>query len=190
MRILNEDRLDDLYVIYDTDYNELFTRMENIYGGNSRACFTDYRRNNYSSAKTFSSKELALAYLDSRKDAFYRYRKSDDCFKVMTFAKAKKLLGDTNSKQDTYKAERQEYRDNQRKQSYERQKIKNVENRKIDPGTYKVVFYYSNSWLGGESYTVEAESVDDAFKKAKQKALRQDPYRDVSGYDEKMIFTY
>jgi len=159
-----------------------YTHLGKVYSPN----FTSTRANNINRAKKFNSKEEAEAFVDKQakeKDLWKHYKVS-----VMPLSEAMELIGNPD---DNYKAYKQKQADDKRAASRryaEQNKERAKKNKEINPGTYKVTFWYSNSWLGCETYTVDAESVDDAFKKAKAKALRQDPYRDSQGYDQRMIF--
>ena len=162
--------------------SETYSNLGKVYMPN----FTSTRANNLSRAKLFNSEAEAQAFIDKQD-------KEKDLWKytpvsVMPYSEVLDMIGNPD---DNYKAYKQKQADDRKaasKQYAERNKERNKKNKEYSPGTYKVLFYYSNSWLGAETYTVEAESIDDAFKKAKAKALRQDPYRDTSGYDEKMSF--
>jgi hypothetical protein len=163
-------------------YGQLFINLSKAYYGYFPN-FTSIRANNYSRAKLFKSYQDAEAFINKHRDTFDKYP-----VEIMSYADAMSDIGDPDQNYADYKQKQEADRKVARKQSQERAKIRDQQNKVKDPGTYKVWFYYANSWLGGESFTVEAESVDDAFNKAKAQALRQDPYRNASGYDQRMVF--
>lgn len=171
------------------DYGQLFIgSTKGGYGNHTyySPTFTSTRANNYSRAKLFNSLEDAENFIESqgKQKDLWKYTQVT----VMPYEEAMAAIGDPDKNYADYKQKQADDRKAYSKQYQERAKLRNEQNKIQDPGTYKVWFNYANSWLGGESFTVDAESVDDAFKKAKEKALRQDQYRNASGYDQRMIF--
>lgn len=165
--------------------------------------FTSTGRRNYNRAKLFNSKEEALSYIDKQNKEKNLFITSDEDFstpgdikfierdrkiEVLPYEEAMANIGDPEQNYKNYKQKQADDRKAYRERHKEADKARREKNMAKDPGKYKVWFYYANSWLGAESFTVDAESIDDAFKKAKAKALRQDEYRDTQGYDERMIF--
>ena len=148
--------------------------------------FTSTRANNISRAKTFNSREAAQAFIDKQADEKNLWKRNP--VSVMSLAEAMKLIGNPDENYKAYKQKQADDRKAASKRYAEQNKERDKKNKEQNPGKYKVRFWYANSWLGAETFTVDAESVDDAFNKAKQKALQQDPYRATSGYDERMIF--
>lgn len=180
-RVVLSSTANDEYVIVNKS-GELFKGPEKMYG-RPFPSFTSYKRNNYSQAKKFKTAQAAEEYVAARPEMFQFTE-----VVIMTFAGAMDNLGDTAQTQSAYKKEQEERRRANQKASNERQKARNAETKKIDPGKYKVVFYYSTRSLGSEVFRVDAQSIDDAFKKAKEAALKRDPYCNTSGYDQKLVF--
>lgn len=150
--------------------------------------FTSARMNNYNRAKIFNSYEDAENFMLKQiqtKGNIFKYSPVT----IVTYGEAMNEIGDPYANQKAYQQSQKDKKKQYAEQYKDIAKARNEKNKIKDPGKYKVTFYYSNSWLGSESYTVDAESIDDAFKQAKEKALRQDPYRNVSGYDHKMTFS-
>lgn len=148
--------------------------------------FTSTRANNINRAKKFNSAEEAQAFIDKQandKD-LWKYAPVE----VMSFDEAMSLIGDPDKNYEAYKQSQADKRAESRKRYAETAKSQSKKNREKNPGTYKVTFWYSDKSLGNESYIVDAESIDDAFQKAKAKALQQDAYRNQDGYDQKMTF--
>lgn len=176
------------YVIVDDKSGELFiapVKQRGYYGDYYTPSYTSARRNNYSRAKIYKSEQEAQAALDKYNDQeVFKFSPAH----IDTYDNAMANIGDTEANLQAYK-DNQEAKRKRYQEFYKTQrKSQDEKNKQKDPGTYKVVFFYSNSGLGSETFTVKAESIDDAFKKAKAKALEQDPYRNDSGYDQKMTF--
>lgn len=148
--------------------------------------FTSIRANNFDRAKKFRSASEAQAFIDKQAESKDLWRYSP--VEVMSLSEAMSAVGDPDAAQRSYRQNQADKRKAASKQYAERAKLQNKQNREKSPGTYKVTFWYSDRSLGNETYTVDAESIDDAFKKAKAKALQQDAYRDYDGYDQKMTF--
>ena len=148
--------------------------------------FTSANRNNYNRAKLFNSREEAEAFIEqvNKEKQLFKYTSVE----VISYDEAMQAIGDPKEAEKAYRDQQAEERKKYRESYQKRYKQKHAGDKDKNPGKYKVWFYYANSWLGGESFLVDAESKDDAFKKAKEKALRQDPYRNSPGYDERMIF--
>ena len=148
--------------------------------------FASTRANNISRAKKFNSAEEAQAFIDKQaKDKdLWKYAPVE----VMSFDEAMNLIGDPDENYAAYKQNQADRRKAASKQYAETAKARNKKNSEKNPGVYKVTFWYSDKSLGNESYIVDAESIDDAFKKAKEKALQEDSYRNQDGYDQKMSF--
>lgn len=170
-----DSRFERYYQGYDKGYKK-------VYSPN----FTSTRANNLHRAKKFNSKEEAEAFIDkqAKEKDLWRYTS----VQVMPLSEAMELIGNPDDNYKAYKQAQSDRRKAESKKYAERNKEKNKQNKEYNPGTYRVRFWYAHSWLGEETYTVDADSVDDAFKKAKAKALQQDPYRATQGYDERMIF--
>lgn len=148
--------------------------------------FTAANRNNYERAKLFNSKEEAEAFVKTAQETKQLFKYTP--IEIIPYDEAMSAIGDPNEAEKAYREKQAEER-KQYTESYQRRyKKEHADDKTINPGKYKVWFYYANSWLGGESFTVDAESIEDAFKKAKAQALRQDPNRNASGYDQRMIF--
>lgn len=199
----------DKWVIVDKEPNSFSGSENQLFIGPQKASygyypsFTSTRRRNYDRAKLFNSEEEAQAYIDkqnkdkelfitleqdfSKKDIKFNKRGRD--IEILPYDEAMSVIGDPEQNYSNYKQKQADDKKAASKRYAERNKERNEKNKVKDPGKYKVWFYYSNSWLGGESFTVDAESIDDAFKKAKAQALRQDPYRATSGYDQRMTFS-
>ena len=168
-----------------SSYNELFIgaqKSDRFYYPQ----FTSASRNNYGRVKLFNSKEEAKAFIENDK-------KSKDLFRytpveILPYDEAMAAIGDPEEAQNNYKAKQAEKKKQDAEAYRTRYKKQHANDKTKNPGKYKVWFYYANSWLGGESFLVDADSIDDAFKKAKAKALQQDPNRNTSGYDQRMIF--
>jgi len=148
--------------------------------------FTSANRNNYDRAKLFNSKEEAEAFVENAQKTKQLFRHTP--IEIMPYDEAMAAIGDPNEAEKAYRAQQAEEKKRYTESYQKRYKEKHANDKVKDPGKYKVYFYYANSWLGGESFTVDADSIEDAFKKAKAQALRQDPYRNASGYDQRMIF--
>ena len=148
--------------------------------------FTSANRNNYDRAKLFNSKEEAEAFIEKTNKEKQLFQHT--AIEVIPYDEAMQAIGDPKEAEKAYRDQQAEERKRYRESYQKRYKQKHAGDKDKNPGKYKVWFYYANSWLGAESFTVDAESIDDAFKKAKAKALQQDPYRNTSGYDERMIF--
>lgn len=164
------------------------SRFDRDYKGNKRYYpnFTTTRANNISRAKLFNSKEEAEAFIQKQGDEKNLWNFVE--VSVMPYSEAIAAIGDSDANYKDYKKNQETKRREYNQRYSELAKQRNAKNKEKDPGKYKVRFWYANSWLGCETFTVDAESVDDAFKKAKAKALQQDPNRASSGYDERMIF--
>lgn len=168
-----------------SSYNELFIgaqKSDRFYYPQ----FTSTSRNNYDRAKLFNSKEEAEAFVENAQKTkqLFKYTPID----IIPYDEAMAAIGDPSENYKTYKQTQEDNRKAAAQAYRERNKAAEEKNKESNPGKYKVWFYYANSWLGGESFTVDADSIDDAFKKAKIKALEQDPNRNASGYDQRMIF--
>lgn len=161
--------------------------------------WTSTGRRNYDRAKLFNSKEEAEAYVEKQnkeKKLFITPELNRDGssterdikIEIMPYSEAMGAIGDPEQNYKDYKQKQADNKKAYRERHKGAEKARREKNKAKDPGRYKVWFYYANSWLGAESFIVDAESIDDAFKKAKAKALRQDEYRDTQGYDERMIF--
>ena len=165
--------------------------------------FTSTGRRNYDRAKLFNSKEEAQAYIEKQnkekklfisldhtvgRDRSLNFTERDRNIEILPYAEAMNIIGDPEKNYKDYKQKQADDRKKSSEAYRERYKKEHADDNTKNPGKYKVRFWYANSWLGAETFTVDAESINDAFKKAKDKALRQDPYRNSSGYDERMIF--
>lgn len=168
-----------------SQYNHLFIGAQKE-SGHYYPSFTSANRNNYERAKLFNSKEEAQAFIDKANEEkeLFKY----DNVVVLPYDEAMAAIGSPDDAEKAYREQQAEEKKRYRESYQVRYNKEHANDKEKNPGKYKVWFYYSNSWLGGESFTVDAESIDDAFKKAKAKALAQDPYRNSSGYDQKMIF--
>ena len=183
------------------DTNQLFIAPQK-YSHFYLPTWTSTGRRNYDRAKLFKSKEEALAYVEKQNKEKKLFTTLEQDFskkgihqnerptniEVMPYSEAMEVIGDLEQNYNDYKQKQAEDKKKQSEAYRKRYKEEHANDSAKDPGKYKVWFYYANSWLGGESFTVDAESINDAFKKAKEKALQQDPYRTSSGYDERMIF--
>ena len=182
------------------DMNQLFIGPQK-YNDWYSPSFTSTRRRNYDRAKLFNSKEEAEAYIEKQnkeKELFItidlgfgpnaRSTKRPMNIEILPYSDAIAAIGDPEQNYKNYKQKQADDRKKSNAAYRERYKKEHANDNVKDPGKYKVRFWYSNSWLGEETFTVDAESINDAFKKAKAKALRQDPYRDTQGYDQKMTF--
>lgn len=183
------------------DTNQLFIAPQK-YSHFYLPTWTSTGRRNYDRAKLFKSKEEALAYVEKQNKEKKLFTTLEQDFskkgihqnerptniEVMPYSEAMEVIGDPEQNYNDYKQKQAEDKKKQSEAYRKRYKEEHANDSAKDPGKYKVWFYYANSWLGGESFTVDAESINDAFKKAKEKALQQDPYRTSSGYDERMIF--
>lgn len=157
--------------------------------------FTSLDRNNFRRAKIFNSIADAGNFIQTLKekceDNGYALSLIDR-LKIISYAEMQDNIKDADSAKAALDARVEAQRAARRKADYEYNKERNAEREKanaaINPGTYSVTFRYAQGWQGSETFTVQAESINDAFIKAKAKALRQDPNRDCSGYDERMIF--
>lgn len=171
-------------------YNQLFIAPQK-YESWYHPTYTSIGRRNYDRAKLFNSKEEAQAYIDKQnkeKELFVNMKGEADAIAILPYEEAMANIGDPEQNYKDYKQKQVDDRKAYRERHKGVEKARREKNKAKDPGRYKVWFYYANSWLGAESFIVDAESIDDAFKKAKAKALRQDEYRDTQGYDERMIF--
>lgn len=176
--------------------NQLFISPEK-YHDSYFPNWTSAGRRNYDRAKLFNSREEVQAYIDKQnkeKQLFLDYNDKDHSktvpkdIEILPYSEAMAEIGDPEQNYKDYKQKQADDKKAYSEKYKERYKKEHAKDKEKNPGKYKVWFYYSNSWLGGESFTVDAESIDDAFKKAKAQALRQDPYRATSGYDQKMTF--
>ena len=150
--------------------------------------WTSIRRNNFSRMKEFKSEQLAKNYIEQLNSK--EIDTSD--FIIIDSNKAKNLIGDSNNAYVEYKdnleKERKERAQTRYELNKEHNKHRNADLSEINPGKYKVIFWYSTKALGCEGFYVDAESKNDAFIKAKAKALREDSNRQIMGYDQKMTF--
>ena len=171
--------------------NQLFIAPEKYRDNIYFPTWTSAGRRNYDRAKLFNSKEEVQAYIDKQnkeKHLFLDYNDKPKDIEILPYSEAMAEIGDPEQNYKDYKQKQADDKKAYSEKYRERYKKEHAKDKEKNPGKYKVWFYYSNSWLGGESFTVDAESIDDAFKKAKAQALRQDPYRATSGYDQKMTF--
>lgn len=178
--------------------NQLFIAPEKYRDNIYFPTWTSVGRRNYDRAKLFNSKEEVQAYIDKQnkeKQLFLDYNDKDHSktvpkdIEILPYSEAMVEIGDPEQNYKDYKQKQADDKKAYSERYKERYKKEHAKDKEKNPGKYKVWFYYSNSWLGGESFTVDAESIDDAFKKAKAKALAQDPYRATSGYDQRMTFS-
>ena len=183
------------------DTNQLFIAPQK-YSHFYLPTWTSTGRRNYDRAKLFKSKEEALAYVEKQNKEKKLFTTLEQDFskkgihqnerptniEVMPYSEAMEVIGDPEQNYKDYKQKQADNKKAYRERNKDAEKARREKNKAKDPGRYKVWFYYANSWLGAESFIVDAESIDDAFKKAKAEALRQDGYRDTQGYDERMIF--
>lgn len=148
--------------------------------------FTSANRNNYDRAKLFNSKEEAEAFVENAQKTKQLFKYTP--IEIIPYDEAMAAIGDPKEAEANYRKQQAEERKRYSELYQKRYKEKHADDKTKNPGKYKVWFYYANSGLGGESFLVDADSIDDAFKKAKAKALQQDPNRNASGYDQRMVF--
>lgn len=147
--------------------------------------YTSAKRDNFKQVKVFKTIEDANAAIAKMQQEGF----AEDAI-AMPYDKAKQIFDSNKQKivddiEARRKQEQQQYAEANKAERQATAK-KNAEQRH---GIYKVTFWYSNTNLGNETYKVEADSINDAFNKAKAIALRQDKYRAVAGYDHKMTFS-
>lgn len=195
-RYIKTSTISDKWVIVNRDQRQKDWGVKGRYGQlfigaqkDSRfyyPSFTSANRNNYDRAKLFNSKEEAEAFIEKADKEKQLFKHTP--VEVIPYDEAMKAIGDPKEAEKAYRDQQAEERKRYRESYQKRYNQKHADDKTSNPGKYKVWFYYANSWLGGESFTVDADSIDDAFKKAKIKALEQDPNRNASGYDQRMIF--
>lgn len=150
---------------------------------------------NLNKAKIYNSEKVALMDKEYYKQYFKSYYKD---LKPITVTEAKKLEDEERVRAATEKAEQEalqkqhheEYlKSDAHKEELEAARNKRAKEKEYNPGTYDVRFFYSNSWLGSVHFEVKADSIDDAFRKGKAAALRNDPYANAGrGYDYNLRF--
>lgn len=169
----------------------------------SPGTFTSVSRNNYYRVKVFKNETEAEKFIEnklipnnySKATGNYLYTDEEDrapTYDVISLADAEALKGNTRQAQADYYTQKAIADKAKRKAKYdstaEERKAKNTANSAIKSGKYLVKFFYSNFPMDYEEFTVEASSINDAFDKAKEKALRRNPYFNVDGYDQKLVF--
>lgn len=183
--IVNKDEKEKTYRGKKSQYNHLFIGAQKT-GSHYYPSFTSASRNNYERAKLFNSKEEAEAFVANAQKTKQLFKYTP--VEIIPYDEAMAAIGDPDEAEKAYRTQQAEERKRYSESYQKRYKEQHANDKVKDPGKYKVWFYYADSGLGGESFTVDADSIDDAFKKAKAKALKQDPYRNASGYDQRMIF--
>lgn len=170
--------------------------------------YTDIKRNNFRRMKTFKTEDDAWKFIDdAKRDKDHYYVPSENLDKdgnsvndgmnswtVMSYDSAQELIGDSNAKYHDYKQKQEADRKQRAHDSYEynkeKRRAKEEELSKKDPGKYEVQFkVIGSSWFDRDSFYVDAESPNDAWKKAKEKALERDPNCNTPGYDHRLSFT-
>lgn len=193
----NEEDIDGYVYAKDSTTNEEFfigfsksDYIPDLYCIN----FTEAKRNNFRRVKIFKSKEQAEEFLNKYKD-----KVSPSAWKTvqdmvfMPYIQAKELFGDGDARQKRYMEIKEISRKNNRIRRYEltkedNKKLQQKYNEK-NPGTYIVEFPFAGNKFDTLTIVVDAESINDAFKKAKDKALRKNPNYGMSGYDKHLTFT-
>lgn len=192
----NEEDIDGYVYAKDSTTNEeFFIGFSKIYYSQEYgADFTEAKRNNFRRVKIFKSKEQAEEFINKYKDKISSY--SSKVVKGMVlipYLQAKELFGDGDARQQRYKEIKEITRKNNRIRRYE---LTKEDNKKLqqkykekNPGTYIVEFPIAGNRFDTLTIVVDAESINDAFEKAKDKALRRNPNYGISGYDRRLTFT-
>lgn len=155
--------------------------------------YTSFKQNNFRRMKVFKTIKAAEDYFDSYKDKLSSYDEYKEQIEIITYDDAQDLIGDSDKKSKDLKDKQEADRKARRQQRYqdnkEANKKKEEEYAKHNPGTYEVNFPVGKSSWDMETFKVNADSINDAFEKAKQMALKRDPHCNTPGYDHKLTFT-
>lgn len=155
--------------------------------------YTSIKQNNFRRMKIFKTKEAAEQYIESYKDKLSDYNDFKENIEIIPYDDALDMIGDSDTKNKELKAKQEADRKARRQQRYqdnkEANKKKEEEYAKHNPGTYEVNFPVGKSSWDMETFKVNADSINDAFEKAKQMALKRDPHCNTPGYDHKLTFT-
>lgn len=188
------EKLKTSFVIKCGEGLSFFISWQKNYNGDYTPTYTRIDRNNFSRMKIFDSEDKAWEFIDkSKKDQDY-FCKDIDSWTVMSYGSAQELIGDSNAKYHDYKQKQEADRKQRAHDSYEynkeKRRAKEEELNKKDPGEYEVQFkVVGSNWYDRDSFYVTAESPNDAWKKAKEKALQRDPNCNTPGYDHRLSFT-
>ena len=161
-----------------------FTKLYGSYLDN----YTDPERNNFHRVHIFNSKEDAISY-------FKKHKKTLNADRVIPYREAKERWGDGDSRQEKILEKKEKDKKEARKAYYEMNKEKNKEldakYKEKKPGIYLVRFpsrIYAFDFPF--RFELEADSINDAFEKGKQEALRRSPHCNYPGYEDSDACTF